>query len=155
MKTLKFFIILFLVLCLGACAPKRNDYSEFKNLNSDGWAYNDTVTFNVTHADSIAEGDLYLSLRHTTDYLYSNLWLEVTFTDSNNLKYTDTLNIILADIYGNWTGKGAGISYQKQVLLKRNLSHVAAQPVNVRHIMRTDTLCGIELLGIDFVGKEK
>ena len=153
-KTLKCFIILSLLLCLGACAPKRNDYSEFKILNPQGWAYGDTLVYDVTHGDSILVGDLYLSLRHTNDYLYSNLWLEVTFSDSNKIKYIDTLNIKLADVYGNWSGKGVGISFQKQILVKRRLSHVKGKAVNVRHIMRTDTLRGIELLGIDFVGKE-
>ena len=155
MRIIKLMNIICLALCLGACSPKHNDYSEFKTLDLGGWAYGDTLTYNVEHQDSIAEGDLLLAIRHTNNYLYQNLWLEVRFTDANRLHYTDTLNIILADVYGRWNGKGIGISFQKQVLLKRNLRHAKGSPVKVRHIMRTDTLREIELVGIDFVQKPK
>lgn len=152
-QALKLINIICLTLCLGACSPKHNDYSEFKTLDLEGWAYGDTLTYNVEHQDSIVEGNLFLALRHSNDYLYQNLWLEVQFTDADKLRYTDTLNIILADVYGRWNGKGIGVSYQKQVLLKRNLRHANGCPVTVRHIMRTDTLREIELVGIDFVQK--
>ena len=151
----KSFIIFMMSLCLSACAPKRNDYSEFSSIDAKGWAYGDTISFTVTHADSIASGDLILSLRHTDEYLYSNLWLLVSYTDDQNHRFNDKININLADVYGNWTGKGTSISFQKQIVVKKGLRHVCGQQVKVAHIMRTDTLGGIELLGIDFVSLDK
>ena len=54
----------------------------------------------------------------------------------------------LADIYGRWLGSGFGSSYQREITLKPRADIDLTRPVDVRHIMRLDTLRNIERIGI-------
>lgn len=141
-------------LCLGACAPGHNDYSDFHNIPTAGWAYNDTLTYIPTIGDSIASGMLVVALRHSNDYAYSNLWLEVVYEDATKPR-RDTLNIRLADIYGRWHGSGFGARYQIADTLARDVTLTTSRPVRIRHIMRDDTLRGIDQVGVLFVTPER
>lgn len=145
--------ILTVLLCLGACVPGHNDYSEFKNIPVEGWCYNDTLTFTPGIADSVADGMLTIAVRHSGDYIYSNLWMEVRYTDGDNEK-TDTLNIVLADIYGHWHGHGLGASFQMSDTVSTSCRITRNTPVKVRHIMRADTLRAVEQVGIIFLSDE-
>lgn len=137
-------------LCLGACAPGHNDYSDFRDINPAGWVYNDTLTFTPAIGDSIATGTLMVALRHSNDYAYRNLWVEIEYQDATNPR-RDTLNIGLADIYGRWHGSGFGARYQLTDTVSRRATLTTGQPVKIRHIMRDDTLGGIDQVGIMFV----
>lgn len=142
-----------ILLCLGACVPGHNDYSRFHNIPDTGWKYNDTITFIPETKDSISSGLLTLALRHSNDYLYSNLWVEVSYLTESGQK-ADTMNIALADIYGHWYGKGLGTSFQIQDTVSTSYRMVKGSPIKVRHIMRTDTLHDIEQVGIIFISSD-
>ncbi|MCM1518518.1 MAG: gliding motility lipoprotein GldH [Pseudoflavonifractor sp.] len=140
-------------LCLGACAPGHNDYSDFRNINPDGWSYGDTLSFTPVIGDSVATGALLVALRHSNDYAYRNLWVEIEYRDATNQR-RDTLNIGLADIYGRWFGSGFGARYQLTDTVSRHVTLTTGQPVRIRHIMRDDTLRGVDQVGIMFVTPE-
>lgn len=147
-----FIIGVFLVLCLGACVPGHNDFSDFKNLPSSGWRYANVLTFNPEHDDSIAVGSVCVSLRHTDAYIYSNLWLEVECVDADKTTHRDTINLRLADPYGRWLGIGNATDFQVTDTVFKGLRHVSGSPIRVRHIMRVDTLTGIDIVGVTFNG---
>lgn len=134
-----------------ACLPESSDVSVFHPIKNEAWAYPDAVNFTIDHTDSIAEGQLYVAIRHTSDYLYSNLWTEVKRADADSVISIDTVNITLADKYGNWTGEGSGIWKQLEVPVGKPYRHRSGQMVSIRHIMRVDTLQGIDLIGVKFV----
>jgi len=135
-----------LTAALGGCSPSDTPCSRYTAVPRDGWRYGDTITFVPEHpGDSVKTADMVLSLRHTPDYPYSNVWLEVTVAEPPR---RDTVNVPLCDKYGHWYGNGIGVSYQLSHTVARGVSHVTGTPVTVRHIMRADTLTGIEQLGI-------
>lgn len=144
-------IIILLSLCLGSCLPGHNDYSDYKQLPVDGWAYNDPVTFNIAGEDSIVEGTLSLGLRHTNAYPYSVLYLELAYEDTTGTTHLDTLNINMADNYGRWRGKGVGTDFQLVDTINTQFTRIKDAPVRLRHIMRIDTLRGIDMVGIEFL----
>lgn len=137
-------------MCLAACAAKHNDYSRFEEIGPDGWPYTQSILFPIEHHDSITDGRLSFTVRHTDGYEFSNLWVEASYDDANGNTHTDTLNIKLADTYGNWTGKGSGVWKQLETIVSTNLTHRSGSPIKIRHIMRTDTLHNIDLIGIRF-----
>ena len=139
------------MLCLGACSPGHNTYSEFRNLSQEGWAYNDTLTFVPSLKDSINEGCLSIALRHNNNYHYSNLWIEVKHLINDSTSTCDTFNIKLADIYGKWYGTGIGANYQIEQNIIENLKIENGNSLVVRHIMRVDTLRDIEQIGLFFI----
>lgn len=138
------------VMMVSSCVDNRNDSSCYTNMPPEGWVYGDTLVFNPMHPDSVATGDIVLSLRHDNSYQYSNLWVEVTYADGMSRK-SDTINVEMCDAYGHWYGHGIGARYQLSDTVVRGVSHVSGAPIGVRHVMRVDTLRGLEQLGVAFV----
>lgn len=143
--------------CFGllvSCSAHENDYSAFSTIDSDGWAYGHTFVYRPEITDSMADGLLRVAVRHSNDYPYRNLWLEVSYQvvapDSTISFRADTVNIPLADIYGNWLGSGTGTSFQKADTVRTDFRLIPGAPVRVRHIMRADRLRGLEQVGIIF-----
>lgn len=150
----KLLTIILTILCLGACAPKHNDYSRFENIDSRGWAYGDTITISPLGLDSVAQRQLALAIRHNNRYEFRNLWLEVTYGNGSHM-LRDTFNLDLADIYGRWHGKGLGPSYQYEITIAPRTNLSDSSRVYIRHVMRVDTLRGIEQIGITVTEPEK
>lgn len=127
-----------------------NDFSQYHDISPDGWCYGDSLKYHFTPADSVVTGDIALSLRHTNDYIYSNIYLEVTVTDSLST-HCDTLAITLADDFGRWYGRGIGTDFQVSDTVARNATLHRPVDIAVRHVMRDDRLRNIEQVGISFV----
>lgn len=124
-----------------------SQYSEFTPIDPKGWAYTDTIAFQPLSTDSTACAHLSLTVIHTNDYPYSNIWLEVS-SEGERQNWCDTLNITLADIYGRWLGKGVGSTYQQSTTLNRSIGFNHKAKINVRHIMRVDTLRHVTQIGL-------
>lgn len=144
------FVILILLIAAACGVP--SEQSLFQSMDADGWLYTDTVSMNINNADSartMLHGDIALAVRHTDAYEYSNLWVELSYLDSDSLR-RDTFDLRLADEFGRWLGTGVGVGFQKVDTLLRGVSVDARVPLRVRHVMRPDTLADIEQIGIIF-----
>lgn len=154
MKRVAIIIALATAAIFSGCRPPRNDSSSFEFIDKDGWAYGDTIIYDLELADSVATGALTLSLRHTNDYLYCNLWLEVTVEDSIGAR-VDTLNVAMADAFGRWYGRGIGTDFQVTDTISPAISLRRPARVKVRHVMRVDRLADIEQIGVVFDERER
>lgn len=145
--------ILMITLCLGACSPGHNDYSSYITVAEDGWAYGDTIVFlpDSMLNDSVMTAEIKIAVRHAGDYSYSNLWVEVSHYSPDGISSRDTVDIPLADVYGRWLGNGFGAEYQKEAVVVRQAAVDMRRPVTVRHVMRVDTLRGIEQVGVSVI----
>lgn len=135
------------IVCAGC--SQSSESGSFAPVDASGWAYGDTLRLVIepTGEDSTAEGRLAIAVRHTADYAYSNIWLEVSYPPADSLR-PDTFNIRLADSYGNRYGKGLGLSYQYCDTTSRRVSLRTPAALSIRHIMRNDLLENIEQIGI-------
>lgn len=75
-------------------------YENFESFEINSWNTDSAITFDYTITDTISKYDLSLSIRHTVDYDYQNLFL---FLESDT---KDTIEIMLADKSGKWHGSG-------------------------------------------------
>lgn len=133
---------------LAACSPAP-ERGSFKSVGPDGWAYADTVRLEPDSAFAAAGPcAIAADVRHTGAYAFSNIWLELTYTPSGADTRRDTFDMRIADPLGRWLGKGVGVGNQKVDTLVRNVSLDHRMPVTLRHVMRDDTLPGIEQAGI-------
>ena len=134
-----------------------NDYSAFSNIDSDGWKYGQSFLYRPSVTDSVADGTLRVAVVHTNDYPYRNLWLEVAYQveapDSTVTFRADTVNMQLADAYGNWLGTGQGNTYQKADTVCTDFHLISGSPVRLRHIMRAESVEGLDKVGIIFEKK--
>lgn len=128
--------------------------SSFSGIDGAAWVYSHPVEFQIDSLDRSATGRLVLSLRHSADYPYRNIWLEITQThtaDSIAATRCDTFEIMLADAFGRWYGSGMGASFRYNDTVAQIYTAYPGANVSIRQIMRTDTLPGIEQVGFMLV----
>ncbi|MCI9607591.1 MAG: gliding motility lipoprotein GldH [Muribaculaceae bacterium] len=113
-------------------------YSEYTQLPKCGWAYGDTVAFST---DTLAAGPMAIALRYNASYPFRNLVIEAS--DSSR---RDTVTLYLCDEFGRRLGTGVGNSYQSSAPLP--FTPRPGSVVNLRHVLRVDTLRGIEQIGL-------
>jgi len=109
-------------------------------------------TFDVN--DTLAERNIFLDLRHTGDYPFSNIYLFTTLDGPAGRLYTDTVECVLADPQGRWYGKGAGFIFSDRVKahvlyrMNNRFPRAGRYTLTLEQAMRTDDLPGIIDAGI-------
>jgi gliding motility-associated lipoprotein GldH len=100
-------ILLFsaMLLMLASCR-KKTEFEEFVAI-PDAWNNSNLVHFNVNITDTITPQNVYISVRHSGKYEFSNLYLFVTAESPNGNIKRDTVEMVMADEHGKWQGKGA------------------------------------------------
>lgn len=146
------FICMLALLCGASCT--RGEHSGYASVSPHGWIYGDTLIpiKGIQDSTLIVRGDMAVALRHSNSYDYSNIWLSLIYSTPDST-VTDTINITLADDFGNWLGQGMGLSYQLVDTIRRDIAIDICKPVKITHIMRTDTLSGIEQAGVVVIDK--
>ncbi len=139
---------IFIGTALTGCVGK-GETSLFRTLPESGWLYGDTLEFVTDSVPSGAEASFSIVLVHNDSYPFRNLWIETSYVDRDSGVHVDTVDIQLCDRFGRWLGKGFGDSYQVETTSFPATSVAPASRVTLRHILRVDTLRGIEKVGID------
>ena len=95
------------MLTMTACDPSRV-YEKYEAVDTKAWMPQDPREFRVEIADTVSIYNFYISLRHTNDYPYSNIYFFVQTRFPDGQLYRDTVEYLLADPSGKWLGKGLG-----------------------------------------------
>jgi gliding motility-associated lipoprotein GldH len=95
-------IFVFLSLLLLVCC-NTNTESSYSVFEEDSWHADSIITLNHSVVESTTKHNLYLKIRHTTDFEYQNLFLFVDFQEKR-----DTIEIALSEKNGKWLGSGFG-----------------------------------------------
>lgn len=151
-ETMRRFIIpaIIAITAATACSRHADDYSKFHDMPGRKWGFYHHLIFDVTPEDSVVTGQLQLVVRHTNDYPFSNLYLEMICEVPGQKVRCDTLSIELADVYGNWLGNGLGTSFQRAVTVDPQFTIRDSTRIRLRHVMRIDPVPEIEQIGIIF-----
>lgn len=89
-------------------------------LNKRNWSYTDKISVPVKIENADIPYNVYLNLRHTADYKYSNIFILIHITDPNGKKITERKEFKLALADGEWLGSGSGNRYSHQLKFKSN-----------------------------------
>jgi len=147
------FIIAILSLLLGSC--QQGSFFE-KNIviPNQSWDYEFKPEFKIDVKDPKAHYDLFLELRHTANYSYSNIFVLVhqkhSTKDSSN-----RFELKLAELDGRWTGKSAGSLYEQSMLIKENMQFpdTGLYVIHLEQNMRDNPLKGINDVGLKLIKK--
>lgn len=124
-------------------------HSQFKHLPVSRWHRSLPLSFRPEYDDSTMVYDLTLALRHDNSYRYRNLPLVVDVITADSTVHRQTVEIALADEYGNWLGGGFGALYQQVLTIARGVKPDEANTVVVwQAIEGRDTLRGLTDVGI-------
>lgn len=152
-RLLSILSVVLVVLLLTAC---RNNivYSRFQsvahpggmNPSSDKWHMDSTVSFAYHIADTSADYQMIVYIRHTERFPYQNMWL---FVGDSLLR--DTIEFYLADDRGLWLGDKHNGFIEMPVLLEeaKHFPDTGVYYLNIQHAMRDSLLRGVTDVGLE------
>ena len=132
MRILLFFLVVGFVSC-----QNENKKEVYHSFNNNTWNTDSIVSFELDNIDTTSSHDLYLMVRHTTNFKFQNLFL---FTNFENQQ--DTLELFLSEKSGRWLGKGFGEIKELKIRIKENVNFKENQDqiFSVEQAMRYDDL---------------
>lgn len=132
-------IVLFLVLIAMSCDSNRV-FDEYKSVPNQ-WHKDSVVSFYITPPDTLNSYNLFVNLRNTNDYKYSNLFLVVELDYPNGKTLKDTLEYRMAAPDGTFLGSGFNDAKENKLWYKGYdqpfvFNEVGDYQVKIQHAMR-------------------
>lgn len=156
---LKNSLFIFLSCCAFFCSCDSNRiYDEYKSVPNQ-WHKDSIISFNVIPPDSTNNYNLFVNLRNTNEYKFSNLFLIVEMDYPNGKIVKDTLEYKMADPSGKFLGTGFTDVKENKLWYKGHekpfvFSEMGEYKIQIQHAMRQNgQVNGIENLeGITDIG---
>ena len=120
-QTFKLFILLSFVTVIVGCSDNAV-VDVYKPINGRTWSYIKKISVPVKIEDSTKAYNLYMNLRHTADYKYSNIFVLIHQVAPGGKRTTERKEFQLAYPDGEWLGSGSGNLYTYQLLFRENYS---------------------------------
>lgn len=104
-------------LLLSSCS-NNTLFDQVESFEHKKWSQEEAITFDVIVEDTIQPYDFELTLRTTTDYAYSNLWVYISSKapDDVTSKIAQRINIARPD--GSWIGKASGTIVESKLIYR-------------------------------------
>ncbi len=147
-------LILFLLTALNtiliSSCDKNRYYDKNITIERKGWDYGETKKFDITITDTTAAYNIYVNVRHTDDYEFKNIWLNITAIFPDSSTHENKINVELAKPDGEWIGNCVDDICYTTVLIQSNTSFQL--PGNyifeIEQDMRVKTLTNILDIGL-------
>jgi gliding motility-associated lipoprotein GldH len=125
-------------------------YDDIQKISPEGWTAEEIISFRAPVNDTTSSYNIYLHVRNTSKYEYSNLWLFINTIAPNGESIRDTTEFFLADPSGQWLGKGLGAVNTMLLPYKVNVRfpHRGIYTFEIQHGMRKEILENILDVGI-------
>jgi gliding motility-associated lipoprotein GldH len=139
---------------VGSCDSKRV-FDKYKSVPNN-WHKDSIIGFTVNVPDSTEAYNLFVNLRNSSDYKYSNLFLIVETNFPNGKGIKDTLEYIMTRPNGEFLGTGFSDIKENKFWYKEGVvfEESGEYQVNIQHAMRKNgSVKGVEILeGITEIG---
>ncbi len=123
---------------------------------SGSWEKDEKISFILPELDSLQQYNLFINVRNTNEYRYSNLFLISEMEFPNGKIVTDTLEYEMSEPNGEWLGTGFSDLKENKLWYKENVSFAekGTYKVILQHAMRKngETLGINSLEGITDIG---
>ena len=151
-KVRHFTIVILLLFGFISC-QNGTVFHESSDIEGSNWNEKDLKSFRFASEDSLQAYDFYLSIRNSSQYRYSNLYLFLNTHFPDGQIYSDTIECILANDEGKWTGSGIGSIKENSYLIRRNtrLPLKGEYVFELQQGMRHEILEGIHDIGFKIV----
>lgn len=149
---------LLLGLVLFASCKPNTVYHEFQNIKNERWEQGHKLLFHFEMQDTLSKHHIYIHLRNTENYAFSNLFLITKMQFPNGTVVKDTLEYAMTDAEGYFLGKGYTSIKENKLWYKENVVFESSNvyTLEIEHAMRKNgNIEGVAFLkGIDAVGVE-
>lgn len=117
---MKKLVSLFILLCLFLVGCTEDAvYTKAFRFKNEQWNENVKPQFEVDIQDTTQCYDFIFTLRTTTNYAYSNLWIFLRTTPPFGKSVRKPYQIRTTDTNGNWIGKKSGTIVAHQMIFKQ------------------------------------
>ncbi|WP_397364273.1 gliding motility lipoprotein GldH [Olleya sp. R77988] len=132
-------ILFFLAFILITSCDSKAVFDEYKSV-STAWNKEDVVNFKINAPDSIKPYNLFVNVRNTNDYKFSNLYLIVEMNFPHGKTQADTLEYEMTEKNGEWLGEGLSSVKENKLWYKEGVifSESGTYNVNIKHAMRSN-----------------
>ena len=132
-------------------------YERNHNISGATWSQDSSCVFIFDITDTLTSYDILIHIRNTGDYRFQNLLTYIDFHLPDNKIINDTVNCILSEKKGKWTGSGWGSIWSRTVMYKRRVKfpYQGQYSIVAEHAMRMEELNGITDIGIKIVKHDK
>lgn len=146
----KVFIYITATLFLVAC-DKINVYEKSVAIGNHAWesGFKPSFTFHVQ--DTAASYNIFLVIRHSDAYNYSNIWLNVFTKAPGDTPKKQQMPVQLANNKKGWLGTGMDDIYEHRILITREpvqLNKAGDYTFILQQIMREDPLQHVLNVGV-------
>lgn len=119
-------------------------------INARNWSYVNRIKVPFVIDDLNSSYGLYINLRHTGDYRYSNIFLRIHTRSPNGKVLSERKEFRLALPDGQWLGTGTGNLYQYQLPLTENyqFAQKGQYVIEIEQNMRDNPLKEITDVGL-------
>jgi gliding motility-associated lipoprotein GldH len=140
-----------LALPLASCGP---DFPhQTATTDGDAWFYKQPTLLTLDFAQADTKGELLLLLEVTEDYPFRNIWVEAVLQQGNRPPLKVMNEFLLQDEKGVWAAERSLMgAYSFQAVLADSFAvpSIGTWQVQLRQMMRSDTLRGVTKVGIGF-----
>ncbi len=147
-KLLSFLILFLAMQLLNSCMQET--IVDISHDVGDGWTKDQKLAFDYEIRDSITPIDFYINIRNSTEYEYANIFFFIKTIYPNQRYSIDTVECFLANMKGDWLGKGLGKFRNSSIAFKKNMRFPMKGHYHMEFemAMRDTILDGIDALGI-------
>ncbi len=144
------FLLIILIASVLISCDRNRVFEENHTIGNGIWNSAGKIRFEVAIADTSLRYNIYLNVRNSMQYPFSNLYLfmDTRFPDGRIAR--DTIDCMLADYDGRWLGSGVGSIKFSQFLFHRGIGfeQKGNYRFEIQQAMRVNDLPGIHDLGI-------
>lgn len=128
-------------------------YNNTTTISDKGWFSNDKAVFDIK-IDNPGKYAVYVDVRHTDDYKYSNLFLRMyTKNPDAKMQHTRVVELKLAEKDGRWRGSGSGKLIAHEIFVTDGLdfSKPGTYRIEFEQFMRDDPLREVSDIGVKLI----
>jgi gliding motility-associated lipoprotein GldH len=157
-KLLTYLFTIGSVLLLYSCTNPNTVICETQAMENNAWLNTQKVTIPFEITDTKASYTIYYTFRYNDQYPYYNIWVNRIFLDEKEKAYSKKLQgmELFHSQSGVPHGSGFGDAYDYKIL-SDSLYHFPSPgkySIQIEPSMRTDSLQGIESVGIEIYKNE-
>ena len=110
-------ILTLLFINMISCVENNSIRIDHDILN--GWGLEESIAFEIKDTIDFPS-DIFFYIRNNNDYPFSNIFLISSIKSNKKVFEVDTLEYMMADINGDWLGKGFSSIKESKLTWKRN-----------------------------------
>ncbi|WP_235298609.1 gliding motility lipoprotein GldH [Portibacter marinus] len=128
-------------------------YEQSFDLAEGQWSYDDQATFAFEIEDVEDYFDLVLDLKHSADYVFENVYVQMHTTFPSGETVTDEVSLQLADALDQWEGQCNQSTCEVSILLQNRVrfKEVGEYELAIEQYNRQNPLPGIESLTLKII----